>query len=159
MQSQKIVSIAKNWLSTKLLTFLDLTDDGKDSTILYTTKLFIGMNTIETEIEKILHIKLEKRENRYYYPDDLDLSETRITTLPENLSVGGDLDLSYSDITTLPENLSVGGSINLCGTRISSLPNNLSVEGNLDLQFSDITTLPENLYLKRKVYLKRKNNS
>ena len=79
------------------------------------------MNTIETEIEKILHIKLEKRENRYYYPDDLDLSETRITTLPENLSVKGDLDLSETGITTLPQKLSVGGKIILPGSFFSKV--------------------------------------
>jgi hypothetical protein len=40
---------------------------------------------------------------------DLDLSYTPITTLPDNLTVGGGLYLSNTSITTLPDNLKVGG--------------------------------------------------
>ena len=50
---------------------------------------------------------------------NLDLRGTQITTLPENLTVGGGLDLSGTQITTLPESLTVGGWINLSGTQIT----------------------------------------
>ncbi|MFP9482766.1 hypothetical protein AB6D47_14755, partial [Pectobacterium brasiliense] len=55
------------------------------------------------------------------------LGGTGITSLPDNLSVGGSLDLRGTGITSLPDNLSVGGSLYLRGTGITSLPDNLSV--------------------------------
>ncbi|CDG47883.1 hypothetical protein [Serratia symbiotica] len=73
----------------------------------------------------------------------LDLRDTGITTLPDNLSVGGYLDLSGTGITTLPDNLSVGGYLDLSGTPITALPDNLSVGGWLDLRYTRITALPE----------------
>ena len=39
---------------------------------------------------------------------DLDLEDTKITSLPDNLKVGGDLNLRGARITSLPENLTVG---------------------------------------------------
>ena len=50
---------------------------------------------------------------------DLDLSNTKITSLPEGLSVGGYLDLSDTPITSLPEGLTVGGHLYLSNTPIS----------------------------------------
>jgi hypothetical protein len=43
----------------------------------------------------------------------LDLENTQITELPDNLTVGGDLDLSDTPITELPDNLTVGRSLYL----------------------------------------------
>ena len=39
---------------------------------------------------------------------DLDLSYTKITSLPDNLTVDGDLWLDGTPITSLPDNLTVG---------------------------------------------------
>ncbi len=75
----------------------------------------------------------------------LDLQGTKITSLPNNLTVGGWLDLGGTQITSLPDNLIVGGGLNLRGTRITSLPDNLTVGGGLDLQGTKITSLPDNL--------------
>lgn len=75
----------------------------------------------------------------------LDLSNTSITSLPENLTVRGDLDLSYTPITSLPENLTVGNSLFLSNTKITSLPKSLTVGGWLNLSSTPITSLPENL--------------
>ncbi|WP_159109566.1 hypothetical protein [Bradyrhizobium sp. USDA 3458] len=42
----------------------------------------------------------------------VDLSVgSRVTTLPENLTVGGRLSLSDTAITTLPGNLKLGGDL------------------------------------------------
>ena len=43
--------------------------------------------------------------------DDLDLSNFKITSLPEGLKVSGNLILDYSKITSLPEGLEVGGDL------------------------------------------------
>ena len=72
---------------------------------------------------------------------DLDLSDTPITSLPDNLTVGRYLDLRNTPITSLPDNLKVGGSLHLRNTPISKqytikqftqmVP---GVEGNIYLQ-------------------------
>ena len=64
---------------------------------------------------------------------DLDLANTPITSLPNDLQVGGSLNLKNTKITSLPDNLKVGGSLNLVNTKITSLPNDLKVGGNLDI--------------------------
>ena len=51
---------------------------------------------------------------------NLDLSNTKITALPDNLTVGGGLDLSGTKITALPDNLTVGGGLYLSGTKITN---------------------------------------
>ena len=74
----------------------------------------------------------------------LDLSNTSIETLPDNLVVGGWLDLSNTNIETLPDNLVVNGSLYLSNTNIKTLPDNLVV-GGLYLSNTNIKTLPDNL--------------
>ena len=76
---------------------------------------------------------------------DLDLSNTPITSLPNDLKVGGSLALYNTSITSLPNNLEVGGFLSLSNTPITSLPDNLKVEGDLYLYNTPITSLPNNL--------------
>jgi len=76
---------------------------------------------------------------------DLELENSPITELPNNLQVGGSLYLSYSQITELPNNLNIGGFIKLSYTPIQKLPDNLKVVGSLWLHDSQITELPNNL--------------
>ena len=77
---------------------------------------------------------------------NLYLSGTGITSLPDNLTVGGWLDLSGTGITTLPDNLTVGGSLGLSGTGITSLPDNLTVGGRLYLSGTGITDRRKELH-------------
>ena len=76
---------------------------------------------------------------------DLYLRNTPITSLPDNLKVGGGLYLYNTKITSLPDNLKVGGYLYLVNTKITSLPDNLQVGGYLDLNNTKITSLPDNL--------------
>jgi hypothetical protein len=77
---------------------------------------------------------------------NLNLSKTLITSLPSNLTkVGGELYLENTPITSLPDNLTVGYGLHLSNTPIASLPSNLTVEGDLDLSNTKITSLPNNL--------------
>ena len=77
---------------------------------------------------------------------NLDLSNTPITSLPDNLkTVGGNLYLNDTSITSLPDNLTVRGDLDLYNTKIISLPDNLTVRGDLDLENTPITSLPNNL--------------
>jgi Leucine-rich repeat (LRR) protein len=66
----------------------------------------------------------------------------------------GDLDLSQTQLTKLPDNLKkVGGRLNLDNSKIKSLPDGLYVAGKLDLSYSDISELPTNLTVDYDVYL------
>ena len=65
---------------------------------------------------------------------DLDLSNTQITSLPQDLKVGGGLYLKNTKITSLPQGLKVVGSLDLRNTKITSLPNNLKVGESLYLK-------------------------
>ena len=76
---------------------------------------------------------------------NLNLSGSSITSLPDNLTVGGWLNLCGTGITALPDNLTVGGVLSLRGTGITSLPDNLALGGWLDLRGTGITALPDNL--------------
>jgi len=49
----------------------------------------------------------------------LDLSDTKITSLPNNLKAGGGLDLSDTKITSLPDNLEVVRSLFLENTPLA----------------------------------------
>lgn len=76
-------------------------------------------------------IPFEEKEGRITVFGSLDLSFTNITSLPENLVVGGWMFLDGAKIMSLPENMVVGGSLDLRGTDITSLPENLVVGGSL----------------------------
>jgi hypothetical protein len=84
---------------------------------------------------------------------NLDLANTKITSLPDNLTVGGSLSLYYTPITSLPDNLKVEGNLDLYNTPITSLPDNLTVGGTLNLINTKITSLPENLKVGGSLYL------
>ena len=107
------------------------------------------------EREKNYKISIQKKIQQYIKDGskgDLDLTNTPITSLPDNLEVGGGLYLSGTKITSLPDNLEVGGNLDLSGTKITSLPNNLKVGGYLDLSGTKITSLPDNLGFRFKWY-------
>ena len=70
---------------------------------------------------------------------NLYLRGTKITALPDNLTVGGWLDLRGTEITALPDSLTVGGGLDLRGTEITALPDNLTVGGNLYLSGTKIS--------------------
>ena len=84
--------------------------------------------------------KFEEKDGAITVGGGLDLSDTGIASLPDNLTVGGGLDLRGTKITSLPDNLTVGGWLDLSNTGITSLPDNLTVGGGLDLSNTGITS-------------------
>ena len=107
---------------------------------------------------------LGKSSDKYVINDDLsidynswlNLENTKITKLPNNLTVNGYLNLTNTNITELPDNLNVHGSLYLENTNITELPDNLTVKGSLDLENTNITKLPDNLNIKKpKVFIKK----
>ena len=77
--------------------------------------------------------------------DDLDLYNSNITELPDNLTINGSLNLYGVKITKLPNHLIVNEFMDLRNTRITELPDNLIVNGLLGLSGTMITKLPDNL--------------
>ena len=69
----------------------------------------------------------------------IELRNTRIISLPDNLTVGCVLDIRDTRIKSLPDSLTVGDSLDLRGTGIISLPDNLTVGGVLDIRDTKIT--------------------
>ena len=102
------------------------------------------------KVDKLTLKKAKRMMDEY---GNLDLSGTGITSLPDNLTVGGWLDLRGTGITALPDNLTVGGGLDLSGTGITALPDNLTVGGGLDLRGTGITALPDNLTVGGSLYL------
>jgi hypothetical protein len=84
---------------------------------------------------------------------DFDLYNMQITSLPDNLKVGGSLNLEDNPITFLPNNLQVGKDLYLGNTEITSLPDNLKVGNDLTLLLLKITSLPNNLQIGRDLNL------
>ena len=94
------------------------------------------------EREKNYKISTQKKIQQYIKDGskgDLDLRDTPITLLPNNLKVGGSLYLSDTPITSLPDNLKVGVYLDLSGTKITSLPDNLKVGRGLNLRDTPIS--------------------
>jgi len=68
----------------------------------------------------------------------------------DDLHINGNLDLTYSKIESLPEGLNVSGDLNLTFCEnISSLPEGLIVRGN----FSQLYSLPKGLQVGGTLYI------
>ena len=67
--------------------------------------------------------------------EDLDLSGTNISSLPQGLHVGGDLFLGgCTSLTILPQDLHVGGNLKIYGCNsLTALPQGLHVGGDLKI--------------------------
>ena len=64
-----------------------------------------------------MKLTFEEAQNKMKrYGGGLDLRDTPIQILPDNLTVGGWLDLRDTPIQTLPDNLTVGGWLDLRDT-------------------------------------------
>ena len=70
---------------------------------------------------------------------NLDLTFSKIESLPEGLNVSGDLNLTFCDnISSLPEGLIVRGNLRLFDSKITFLPEGLKVEGWLDISNTNL---------------------
>jgi hypothetical protein len=124
--------------------------------ILKENKILVPRRSPE-ERAKNYQIVLQKKIQQYIKDGgkgNLNLRNTPITSLPDNLQVGGVLDLHNTPITSLPDNLQVGGYLDLFNTKITSLPDNLQVGGYLNLRNTKITSLPDNLNVGGGLYLR-----
>ena len=89
--------------------------------LLKENKILIPRRSPE-ERQKNYLIAIQKKIQQYIKDGgkgNLDLSNTPITSLPDNLKVGGNLYLENPKITSLPDNLQVGGNLNLRDTPLA----------------------------------------
>jgi len=101
----------------------DILFEGKPSSILVPRR-------IEDRVERMI-----KNYIRNGSKGDLNLSSVDITQLPDNLkTVDGNLYLYFSKITKLPDNLTVNGVLNLQSSKIKEIPKNLNVLQDLILR-------------------------
>jgi hypothetical protein len=132
-----------------MIKLLDILKENK-------TKVLVPRRSPE-ERQKNYQIALQKKIQQYIKDGgkgNLNLGNTPITSLPDNLKVGGNLYLYNTKITSLPDNLQVGGYLDLRNTPITSLPDNLKVGGTLYLSNTKITSLPDNLKVGGDLYLR-----
>ena len=92
---------------------------------------------------------------QYRYDGMLDLSNTNISKLPNDLYVRGSLRLTAcKQITKLPDKLYVTGYLDLSNCKqLTELPNNLYVRHTFWLDDSNIAEIPDNLYVGGSLYM------
>ena len=90
--------------------------------------------------------------------ENLDFSITPIQSIPDNLKfVNGDLNLFNTKIKSLPDNLTVDGALDIRYTKLTKLPDNLTAN-QLTVDYTVlINQLPKNLKVTDVVYLNRNN--
>jgi hypothetical protein len=118
------------------------------------------MDYLKSEEDKlslkwILLHDIESMPEKYFHKGTLELPGELITKLPKILEVTEQLDLSYSTVTELPEKLIVGDDLYLYDCRdLKSLPDNLYVGGTLYMQRTSIKEFPIGMEVKNSIWLK-----
>jgi hypothetical protein len=76
---------------------------------------------------------------------DLDLRDSKITSLPKGLKIKGNLNLHRTNIEFLPEGLKVGGDLNLFRCqKLKSLPKGLEVGDFLYIRYTELEQYLDN---------------
>ena len=86
------------------------------------------------------------------YDSNIELSNSKFSVWPEGmLEVPGTLNLTNTKIQSLPDNMHVGGNLGLTKTKMKSLPAGLSVSGDLHIDGTSIQDLPPDLRVGGKI--------
>ncbi|MBY3433731.1 hypothetical protein HFN89_06160 [Rhizobium laguerreae] len=83
--------------------------------------------------------------NEYW---NLNLSDSSIISLPENLVVGGNLDIERSRITSLPDRTIIGGDLLAHASRLENLGDGTRIGGSIELGRTPVASLPPGLLIK-----------
>ena len=95
---------------------------------------------------------IESKRKQYHVPLKLIL----INNLPlpkDDLNVKGNLDLSNTQIKSLPNNLKINGSLSAADSPMPELPDNLTVKRHIYISNTPIKSLPNNLKVGKDLYL------
>jgi hypothetical protein len=86
--------------------------------------------------------------------DDLNISQTFIKNLPNDIKVNWNLEAAYSSITHLPDNLHLKGYMSIADCKlITSLPKGLVIGDTLSIDNTNIKSLPEDLVCEGNIYI------
>jgi len=111
---------------------------------------------MEKETLKNIFNFLEKEDNKN--APFLWKLQNNIPLTKEQLNIDGNLNLENSKITSLPEGLKVDGYLSLAYSKIEELPKGLEVDGDLDLYgCAKLESLPEGLYVGGALFLNNCN--
>lgn len=114
--------------------------------------LIVGGNLCLSNCTNLVELLITKVGGR------LDVENTKIKKLPDNLTVGDSLWLGYTKITALPKKITVGRSIDLNTTPIEYIPNDIVIGENLMLnKCKNIYTLPDNITIGNDLFIERSN--
>jgi hypothetical protein len=89
-------------------------------------------------------VSLGKR-NEY---SELEITESSIKSLPENLIVRGNLNMAICDVRSLPDGTTVGGKLFARGSLLEHLGDGTSIGGSIDIGRTRIASLPRGLTVK-----------
>jgi len=107
---------------------------------------------MEKETLKNIFNFLEKEDNKN--APFLWKLQNNIPLTKEQLNIDGNLNLENSKITSLPKGLKVDGYLSLAYSKIEELPKGLEVDGDLDLYgCAKLESLPEGLYVGGALFL------
>jgi hypothetical protein len=116
---------------------------------------FLKSEEDKLSLKWILLHDIESMPEKYFHKGALELYGELITKLPKNLEVTEQLDLSYSTVTELPEKLIVGDDLLLYDCKdLKSLPDNLYVGGALHMQRTGIKEFPIGMEVKNSIWLR-----
>jgi hypothetical protein len=111
---------------------------------------------MEKETLKNIFNFLEKEDNKN--APFLWKLQNNIPLTKEQLNIDGNLNLENSKITSLPKGLKVDGYLSLAYSKIEELPKGLEVDGDLDLYgCAKLESLPEGLYVGGALFLNNCN--
>lgn len=126
-----------------------------DNTTIKRIMDFLKSEEDKLSLKWILLHDIESIPEKYFHKGALELPGELITRLPKILEVTEQLDLSFSTITELPEKLIVGDNLYLYDCRdLKSLPDNLYVGGDLHMQRTGIKEFPIGMTVKGTIWLK-----
>lgn len=93
--------------------------------------------------------------NYTYVPGNVDLRDSAIEIIGDDVTIGGDLILTGTEVHTLGKNLIVGGTLYIENTKITNFPINLVVGGDIKMQNTNASFvfLPDTLRVGGHIYI------
>ncbi len=111
-----------------------------------------------TEVNNLTHFlkgrSIRPRENGgWYVAGNLDLSNTSVRVIPDNLQVEGNFDLSNTPVRKIPGTLKVGGNFDLSNTKVRVIPDTVEVGGSLHLRATQVKKIPDGHKVRGYIYM------
>lgn len=110
-------------------------------------KTRIPMHGVIVDSKHVIHDPMRLPDG-FESAGNLKLSRLPITSLPNDMIVGGNLDIRETMIDSLPDGLSVDGTVLAQGTPLSRLGERITVARDLMIQDTNVDALPADIKIK-----------